>query len=60
MGRHNFLGKLWWWRIFAFWERKVPGTVPEKYSLPLPRAWRERVSQSRLCCGRPDGSLENV
>jgi len=54
MGRNNFLGKLWWWRIFTFWERKVPGPVPEKYSLPLPRAWKEaRILRKMFCLKRP-------
>jgi len=66
MGRHNFLGKLWWWRIFTFWERKVPGPVPEKYSLPLPRAWRERIwscrerNSQRWCCCCCRRNVENI
>ena len=39
--RHNNLQTLWWWRVFIFLERNVPGPLPQQYSLPVP-AWVRR------------------
>jgi len=36
-GKHNFLAEMWWWAIFRFFERNVPGPLPRRYSLPIPR-----------------------
>merc|ERR1719266_2721185 len=41
LGTRSFLGQFWWWRLFTFWERNVPGPLPQRYSLPLPRGCRE-------------------
>jgi len=35
----NSLRKLWWWRLFRYLEKNVPGPVPNRFSLPLPRSW---------------------
>ena len=57
-------GQFWWWRLFTFWERNVPGPLPQRcgnvfqvffmvlprYSLPLPRGCREGRLFRRLIC----------
>jgi shingomyelin synthase len=35
-GRHNFLDQMWWWLIFRFFEKNIPGPLPRRYSFPLP------------------------
>jgi len=35
-GDHNFVSNMWWWHIFSYFEREVPGRLPRVYSLPLP------------------------
>jgi len=32
----NFLSRLWWYRIFTYFERNVGGVVPRRYQWPLP------------------------
>ncbi|KAM7162940.1 phosphatidylcholine:ceramide cholinephosphotransferase 2-like [Macrochelys suwanniensis] len=32
---HNYLSKVWWFRIFEFCEERVMGTVPLSYSWPV-------------------------
>jgi len=52
VGARSFLGQFWWWRLFTFWERNVPGPLPQRYSLPLPRGCREGRLFRRLVCRR--------
>jgi len=47
-GSHNFLDQMWWWRVFKFFERKIDGPLPRKYSVPLPR----RVKTALTACFR--------
>lgn len=46
-GGHNFLDRIWWWRIFIFFEGNVPGPLPKEYSLPLPEKLMAFVSKRR-------------
>jgi len=60
----NWLRGVWWWRIFQFLERNVPGPLPHCYSPPLPRAWTLLIRtqfQLRPCCCCPScRTQENV
>ncbi|KAK4029307.1 phosphatidylcholine:ceramide cholinephosphotransferase 2 isoform X2 [Daphnia magna] len=35
-GPANYLSRLWWYRIFTYFERNVGGVVPRRYEWPLP------------------------
>lgn len=35
-GPSNYLARLWWFRIFSYFERNVGGVVPRRYEWPLP------------------------
>ncbi|XP_076656197.1 phosphatidylcholine:ceramide cholinephosphotransferase 2 isoform X2 [Halictus rubicundus] len=37
---NNFLTRLWWFRMFKYFEKNVGGTVPRQYDWPLP--WPRR------------------
>jgi len=52
LGARSFLGQFWWWRLFTFWERNVPGPLPQRFSLPIPRGCREGRFFRRLLCRR--------
>lgn len=67
-GRHNFLDQMWWWLIFRFFEKNIPGPLPRRYSFPLPspakrclrrlfRNWRDRRLQQRSANGGGSGEL---
>jgi len=47
-GPHNLLTHLWWWTIFAFFETKTSGPLPNKFSLPLPLRLR-RFLKAKIC-----------
>eukprot|EP00092_Neocalanus_flemingeri_P033396 GFUD01036312.1.p1 GENE.GFUD01036312.1~~GFUD01036312.1.p1 ORF type:complete len:468 (+),score=135.91 GFUD01036312.1:459-1862(+) len=36
-GEHNFLDNMCWWHVFRFFETKIQGPLPRRYSLPLPK-----------------------
>jgi len=36
-GEHNLLDNMCWWHVFRFFETKIPGPLPRRYSLPLPK-----------------------
>ncbi|MEQ2174236.1 sphingomyelin synthase [Goodea atripinnis] len=47
----NLLSRVWWYRLFQYFEENVNGTVPRNYQLPLSaRAfhWNHAVKYSRL------------
>jgi len=44
-GQHNYLDRIWWWRIFIYFEGNVPGPLPRNYSLPLPKAVSDYLSR---------------
>ncbi|CAL4144058.1 unnamed protein product [Meganyctiphanes norvegica] len=46
-GPHNFFGRLWWYRMFLYFECNVQGTIPRNYEWPLPwpRRWRVKKSE---------------
>ncbi|KAK5623477.1 sphingomyelin synthase [Crenichthys baileyi] len=47
----NLLSRVWWYRLFQYFEENVNGTVPRNYQLPLSvRAfhWNRGVKYSRL------------
>ena len=46
-GSHNHMDNIWWWYVFRYAESGVPGEVPRRYSLPLPRKMREGVGRIR-------------
>ena len=33
----NYLGKVWWWHIFVYFEGHVPIKLPREYGWPLPQ-----------------------
>jgi len=35
-GPSNHLARLWWYRIFLYFERNIGGVVPRRYEWPLP------------------------
>jgi len=41
---NNELRNLWWWMVFRYLEKNIPGPVPNRYSLPLPRSWRSYLN----------------
>lgn len=49
-GEHNFLDNMCWWHVFRFFEAKIQGPLPHRYSIPLPKVAKRfiRVSFSRL------------
>jgi len=44
-GGHNYLDRIWWWRIFRYFEGNVPGPLPRSYSLPLPKIVKDYVTR---------------
>ncbi|XP_063217281.1 phosphatidylcholine:ceramide cholinephosphotransferase 2-like isoform X2 [Bacillus rossius redtenbacheri] len=43
-GPNNLLARMWWFRLFLYFERNVGGPVPRKYDWPLPwpRRWHAK------------------
>lgn len=39
-GPNNFMGRIWWFPLFRYFERNVGGPVPRQYEWPLP--WPRR------------------
>jgi len=54
-GSHNHMENIWWWYVFRYAESGVPGEVPRRYSLPLPRKMREGVERIRVRWGGVQG-----
>jgi len=55
-GEHNSFDSLCWWHVFRWFEDKVTGPLPNRYSLPLPRRVKKMMRKlgNRLwetCCG---------
>lgn len=46
----NVLRKVWWFRIFGYFEGNVAGIVPNRYSVPLPVRWKSLIYAK--CCGK--------
>ena len=46
-GSGNYFERLWWFRIFQYFEGNVQGTVPRHYEWPLPwpRRWSSKNPQ---------------
>ncbi|KAK1793528.1 hypothetical protein P4O66_011432, partial [Electrophorus voltai] len=36
----NLFSRVWWFRLFRYFEQNVQGIVPRNYQLPLPLPWR--------------------
>lgn len=34
--KRNYLKKMWWWKLFQYFETNIPVTVPRQYNLPIP------------------------
>merc|ERR1719370_1653140 len=49
-GEHNFLDNMCWWHVFRFFESKIRGPLPRKYSLPIPKPIKRffRINFRRL------------
>lgn len=45
-GPHNLLSNMIWWHVFRFFENKVSGPLPQKYSVPLPRRFKRWAVRS--------------
>jgi len=45
-GEHNFLDNMCWWHVFRFFETKIRGPLPRRYSLPLPKTIKRFARRS--------------
>lgn len=33
---HNYIGNMWWWHVFRYFECNIGGPLPKAYTVPLP------------------------
>lgn len=65
-GEHNSLDNLCWWHVFRWFEDKVPGPLPNRYSIPLPRRVKKVILRlgSRVreaaCWSRTDDQISEA
>lgn len=56
--KRNYLRKMWWWKLFQYFETNVPIAVPREYNLPIPaKVMRSKpiLYITRLCGGGGGG-----
>ena len=46
-GPHNYFSRMWWFKVFRYFEGNVGGSVPRQYEWPLPwpRRWAAKLPQ---------------
>jgi len=45
-GDHNLLDNMCWWHVFRFFETKIRGPLPRRYSLPIPKVIKRFARRS--------------
>jgi shingomyelin synthase len=58
-GNHNMLDNICWWHVFRFFEARITGPIPRRYSLPLPKMLK-RWFMKRFCRGVSSGDHQSV